>query len=218
MENLTTMTTGIPEAPSGQPVPSKEGPIGVELHEKKKGPGRPRKDEPRPITPEPPPKKRKDPDDIKDHYSAIKRCKEEQQKHIDAYRAEHPEAECCDAIDPFEQKRKPGAPIAKNAFYAPLVGITAAAGALGDVKKDEMPTEQDYAQCAEEWARASTHLGLTERAAALFSAVSETVRVTGFTLAKSVRNMVRGHNGDPNRPLTKVEGTHEAKPLREVKP
>jgi hypothetical protein len=199
---------------TGQPVPAKDGPIATAVAEAKKpGPGRPKKGEVRPLTPEPPPRKRKEPGDIKDHYAAIKRLKEEQQLHINAYREEHPEAECCDAIDPFEQKRKPGAPIAKNAFYAPLVGITTAAGALGDVRKDEMPREEDYSQCAEEWARASTHLGLTEKAAALFSAVSETVRVTGFTLAKSIRNMARGHNGDPSKSSTmKVDGKAEVKP------
>lgn len=196
----------------GQAAPSTaEGPIatGEDVPPKPKK-GRPRKDEPPRISPEPPPKRRKEPGEIRDHYAAIKRLREEQQAHVDAYREEHPEATVGDAVDPFETPKKPGAPIAKNAFLAPVKGLTIAAGALGDVRKDELPSDADYEQCAEEWARASTHLGLSEKGAAMFSAISETVRVTGFTLALSVRNWIRGHNGaDQIAQPTKVDGKHE---------
>lgn len=153
--------------------------------EQKRGRGRPRKDAPPPLTPEPPPAKRKTPQEMRDIRAALLRNHEDRKVLIARYREEHPESEIADDKNPFETKRAMGAPIPANAFEAPLRMITKGVAAMGGLEKDELPTDDQYKACAEEWGRASTHLGWTERAAALFSAVSSTVLIVGGTIVKA---------------------------------
>jgi hypothetical protein len=144
------------------------------------------------LTPVPPNRAKKSPEDIKDPYAAIHRTTKELQAHVENLRVLHPESPVGDAVNPLDTPKAPGAPIKKSAFHAPLIGLCKVAGFVGDLDDEEMPKQEDYDKTAEAWADASTHLGLTEKAAALFSAVSETVSLVGFTAAKTVKKLIFG--------------------------
>lgn len=162
--------------------------------------GRPRKE--KALTPVPPNRAKKAPEDIKDPHAAIHRCYREMVAHVENLRQLHPESQCGDPVNPLDTVKAPGAPIKKSAFHAPLIGLCKVAGFVGDLEPEELPSQADYDRTAEAWADASTHLGLTERAAALFSAASETVSLVGFTVAKAVKKLVVGPARKPEEETT----------------
>lgn len=205
MGQETNTTTGLPEAPSGQPVPPKDGPIGVEAAaEKRKGPGRPKKEDPKPLTAEPPPAKRKTPEQMKDIRAALLRNHEDRKTLIARYREEHPESEIADDQNPFETKRAMGAPIPANAFEAPLRVVVHVIGSVGGLEKDELPTDEQFHHCAEEWGRASIHLGVKESAAALISAGSSSLLLIGGTIVRAVTKKPKEKPHEDRKPAPVV--------------
>lgn len=190
------------------PAPEEEKPKGA-----RRGPKPKNKDgEPSPLPVAVPNRQKKDPADIADPYAAIHRTHAAMVAHVENLRKLHPESPCGDPVNPLETVKTPGAPIKKTAFHAPLVGLCRLAGFVGDLEKEEMPEQGDYDRAADAWADASTHLGLSEKAAAVFSAVSETVSVVGFTAAKSVKKFIMG--GKPKPP--KAEDVAPLNDKREV--
>jgi hypothetical protein len=168
--------------------------------------GRPKKkdtDE-SPLTPEPPPRAKKRPEDIKQPYAAINRCHAEMVAHVANLREMHPETEVGDAVNPLDvKKEKLGAPIEKTAFHAPIIGLCKLAGWVGNLEPEELPKQEQYDRCAESWAKTSTHLGLKEKTAALFSSISETVYVVGFTAGKAIKKVFFATPTD-DRPVEQV--------------
>ena len=168
---------------------------------KKRGPYKRKgaQDGEKPLTPEPPPRSKKSPEDIKNPHAAIHRCHEEMCSHVANLREMHPGSEVSDPVNPLEVKAdKKGAPIEKTAFHGPLIGMCKLAGWLGNLEPEELPKQEDYDRCAESWARTSTHLGLKEKTAALFSSISETVYVVGFTVGRAVKKTFLAPDPEPN--------------------
>ena len=187
----------------------------VEPEEKgKRGRGRPRKEahDERPLTTEPPPKEKKNAEDIRNPYAAIHATYRRQVALVEKLRQEHPDTPCGDPVNPLEEKKdKIGAPIASSAFHGPVIGLCKLAGFIGGLEPEELPSQEDYDRCAESWARTSTHLGLKEKTAALFASISETVRVVGFTAGKAIHKAFiapkkddTDENASPEAPI--VEG------------
>jgi hypothetical protein len=202
--------------------PVEEKPVEEKPVEEGKRPrGRPPKDAP-PIDPkEPAPRPRKPDADIRDTRGAIDRAVQSLATFARAYQVEHPESDLAwvwrrirEAMP--EETGRIGAPIDESAF-APLVrGPVRGVELLGDLPEEEKASAQEINDVAESWARASTHLGLSERVAAVGSAVTKTVGLVGRQLTRTIIAMTAAPPAKPEK--SSEAAAFEETPVEEVKP
>jgi hypothetical protein len=175
------------------PTPPVAKPSEVQPH---KGPGRPpkNKDGTAPAaapTNEPPPRPRKPDAEIKDPRGAIDRAVQTLATCSRAYQVEHPESDLAwmwkkirEALP--EEKGRIGAPIDESAFSPLVRGPVRGVEMIGSLPEEEKATPEEINEVAQSWARASTHLGLSERMAAIGSAVTKSVGLLGRQLTRTV--------------------------------
>jgi hypothetical protein len=171
--------------------------------EAKRGAGRPPKDAPKIDPTEPAPRPRKPEGvELKDARGAIERAIQTLAVNARAYGVEHPESDLgwiwkqIRAAMP-EERGRVGAPIDESAF-APLVrGPVRGVEMIGELPEDEKATAAEINEVAQSWARASTHLGLSERVAAVGSAVTKTVGLVGRQLTRTVLAMTAAPPAKP---------------------
>lgn len=182
------------EGTAAEPEPAKKEP--TPDAEEKRGRGRPKKgEEPEPKEPAARSIGRKPPQAIADPRGAIVRHVDALAVLFAAYQEAHPESTMEWAWKQLratlpEEKGRIGAPIDESAF-APLVrGPCRGVEYLGDLPEEERATPEEINEVAESWARASTHLGMSERVAAVGSAVSKTVGLVGRQITRTVVAMM----------------------------
>lgn len=170
-------------------------PSDPKTEKEKRGPGRPPKGAPVVAPSEPAPKKRKPDDEIKDPRGACIRAIDSLNVNLRAYQVEHPESDLQWAWKRIrevcpEEKGRIGAPVDESAFSpivrGPVRGIEMI-GALGD---EDKATAEEINEVAAAWSRASTHLGLSERAAAIGSAISKSAGLLGRQLTRTVVSII----------------------------
>lgn len=168
----------------------------------KRPPGRPPKGQPAVVPPEAAPRPRKPEADIRDVRGAIERAVQSLNTFARAYQVEHPESDLgwvwkrIREVLP-EEKGRIGAPIEESAF-APLVrGPVRGVEMIGSLPDAEKATAEEINDVAKSWARASTHLGMSERVAAVGSAVSKTVGLVGRQLTRTVVAIIATPPADP---------------------
>jgi hypothetical protein len=218
-ENENTETVGAEGAEGA------EAAEGTEPAPIKKGRGRPKKTEKSeselPLTREPLPREKKTAEEYKDPGAAIRRYFDNIATCMAAYAELHPESDLSWVWKEARTRLPPerdriGAPMAQSAFMAPVVGLCKLGGMIGDLDESEMPTPAEYERVTDSWARASTHLGMTEKMAALVSAGSETVGVVVFTMARGVHRWLGGAPKKKAKP--EVDGDARPAPTKEAAP
>jgi len=136
---------------------------------------------------------RKDPDDIKDLYSGIHGCTIRQQQMIDRLRIEHPDADCGDAVDPFNRPaREPIPPEMIRPMLDIIVGIVSM---LCKPKPETVPTPEAIDHAARAWSEASIYLPLPSPAAI---AITGACFATGALVAPmAIARLTGDHALDP---------------------
>jgi hypothetical protein len=210
-----------PSAATVDPAPSPTPEPDAEPKPARK-PGRPPKDkapDPRDSEPKPAPKPRKEPEEHRDARGALLRDVESLNVHFRAYQAEHPESDMAWAWRKLretlpEETGRIGAPIEESAFTPPIAGAVRGVEMLADLPAEDRATRDEINDVAQSWARASTHLGLSERMAAVGSAVSKSVGLVGRQISRVVVHVLATPPANPDPPMDKpappAEGSGDA--------
>jgi hypothetical protein len=174
----------------------------------KRGPGRPPKDAPKIDPTEPAPRPRKPTDEpLKDARGAIERAIQALAVNARAYGVEHPESDLgwiwkqIRAAMP-EERGRIGAPISESAFSPMVRGPVRGIELLGGVAEEDKATAAEIEDVSKEWSRASTHLGASERVAAVGSAI---VKSLNLVIRQGFRAVIAATATPPAKPEASTE-------------
>jgi hypothetical protein len=176
--------------------------------EAKRGAGRPPKDAPKIDPTEPAPRPRKPTDEpLKDARGAIERAIQALAVNARAYGVEHPESDLgwiwkqIRAAMP-EERGRIGAPISESAFSPMVRGPVRGIELLGGVAEEDKATAAEIEDVSKEWSRASTHLGASERVAAVGSAI---VKSLNLVIRQGFRAVIAATATPPAKPEASTE-------------